>query len=289
MATLKKLIREPLFHFLLLGAAIFVLYASSTRHKMEGPGEIVVTQGTIENLVTGFTRTWQRPPTEDELKGLMRDYIRQEAAYHEAVALGLDRDDMIVRRRLQQKLEFLLGDSTAGIEPSDVELQDFVQAHIGLFSTEPRFSFRQIYFNPQLHGGDAHRDALRALEELQRVGPRSIPARLGDPFLLERSFENVPLSDVKKTFGERFASELSTLPIGVWQGPIDSGYGTHVVYVVQRSEGHLPTLAEVRDQARREWLDARRREATDRFYQTLLSRYTVRIEAPPERKVAELH
>ena len=93
-----RLIREPLFHFLILGAVIFAVHGLTTRHQTDKPGEIVVTQTSIENLVTGFTRTWQRPPTEDELHGLVRDYIREEAAYREALALGLDRDDMIVRR-----------------------------------------------------------------------------------------------------------------------------------------------------------------------------------------------
>ncbi len=121
-----RVIREPLFHFLILGAAIFAVHGFITRHKTDKPGEIVVTQAAIENLATGFTRTWQRPPTEDELQGLVRDYIREEAAYREALALGLDRDDMIVRRRLRQKLEFVSDDLATRTEPSDAELQSFL-------------------------------------------------------------------------------------------------------------------------------------------------------------------
>jgi hypothetical protein len=284
-----KFIREPLFHFLLLGAAIFAVYGLATRHKTDKPGEIVVTQGTLENLVTGFTRTWQRPPTEEELQGLVRDYIREEAAYREALALGLDRDDMIVRRRLRQKLEFLSDELATRIEPGDAELQSFLQAHTGLFQSEPLLSFRQIYFNPQLHGGNLHHDMARALEDLKRGGSRANTADLGDPFLLERSFKNISLSDVKKTFGEQFASAVAALPLGVWQGPIESGYGTHLVFVAQRSEGRLPALDEVRDQVRREWLDAKRGEATEKFYQAILSRYKVKIELPEEKKVAQVH
>ncbi len=132
-----RLFREPLFHFLILGAVIFAAHGLITRHKTDKPGEIVVTQGAVENLVTGFTRTWQRPPTEDELRGLVSDYIREEAAYREALALGLDRDDMIVRRRLQQKLEFLSDDLATRTQPSDADLQSFLQAHKGMFQTEP--------------------------------------------------------------------------------------------------------------------------------------------------------
>jgi hypothetical protein len=284
-----KFIREPLFHFLLLGAAIFAVHSLATRHKTDKPGEIVVTQGTLENLVTGFTRTWQRPPTEEELQGLVRDYLREEAAYREALGLGLDQDDMIVRRRLQQKLEFLSDNLATRNEPSDEELQSFLQAHVGLFKSEPLFSFRQIYFNPQLHGGNLHREIAHLLEDLERAGSRAHTADLGDPFLLERSFESVSFSDVKRTFGDQFASALLALRLGMWQGPIDSGYGTHLIFVAQRSDGRLPALDVVRDQVRREWLDAKRKEATDKFYQAILSRYKVKIERPEEKKVAQVH
>jgi hypothetical protein len=283
-----KIIREPLFHFLLLGAAIFAVYGVVTRHKTDKPGQILVTQGTLENLVTGFTRTWQRPPTEEELQGLVRDYIREEAAYREALTLGLDRDDMIVRRRLQQKLEFLSDELATRTEASDAELQSFLQTHIGLFQSETLFSFRQIYFNPQLHGRNLHRDMARALGDLERAGSRANTADLGDAFLLERSFENVSLSDVKRTFGDQFASALAALRLGIWQGPIDSSYGNHLVFVAQRSEGRLPALDEARDQVRREWLDAKRKEATDKFYQAILSRYKVKIEPPEEKKLVQV-
>lgn len=283
-----KITREPLFHFLLLGVAIFVVYGVVTQHKTDKPGQIVVTQGTIDNLTTGFTRTWQRPPTEDELQGLVRDHIREEAAYREALALGLDRDDMIVRRRLQQKLEFLSDDPATRTEPTDAELQSFLQAHSDSFRTEPLFTFHQIYFNPQLRGAHLNGDAARALGDLQRAASRVHDGDLGDPFLLQQSFNNVPLSDLKKTFGEQFAAALSALPVGTWQGPIGSGYGAHLVYVVRHIASRLPALAEVQDQVRREWLDAKRRQATDKFYETILSRYSVRIQAPEVKRLAQV-
>ena len=136
----KRIIRDPLFHFLLLGAAIFAIYGFAKRHSTDKPGQIVVTQSTIENLVTGFTRTWQRPPTEEELRGLIRDYIREEAAYREALAMGLDRDDMIVRRRLRQKLEFISDDLASRTEPTNDQLQSFLRAHPELFQREALFS-----------------------------------------------------------------------------------------------------------------------------------------------------
>jgi PPIC-type PPIASE domain len=282
-----RIVRDPLFHFLLLGAAIFAVYGFATRHKTDKPGEIVVTKGTIENLVTGFTRTWQRPPTEKELRGLIRDYIREEAAYREALAMGLDRDDMIVRRRLRQKLEFLSDDLASRTEPSDKVLQAFLEAHPELFQKEALFSFQQIYLNPQVHGANLQRDESRLLNLLQKGQPDV--AALGDPFLLAESFQDIALADVKKTFGEQFASGLSALPIGEWRGPVSSSYGAHFIFVSQRTEGYLPALADVRDQVRREWFNAKRIEATDRFYEALLRRYTVKIAPPEEKKLAQVH
>ncbi|HKV77649.1 MAG TPA: peptidyl-prolyl cis-trans isomerase [Candidatus Sulfotelmatobacter sp.] len=284
-----KIVRDPLFHFLLLGAAIFAIYGIVKRHSTDKPGEIVVTAGTVENLVTGFIRTWQRPPTEEELRGLVRDYIREEAAYHEALAMGLDRDDMIVRRRLRQKLEFLSDDLASRTQPSDNDLQAFLWAHPELFQKETLFSFQQIYLNPQIHGRNLKRDESRLLNLLQKIAQQPDLAVLGDPFLLPQRFQDMSLSDVKKTFGEQFASGLSRLPIDQWQGPVSSSYGAHFIFLSQRSESYLPALADVRDQVRREWLDVKRAEATDRFYEAILRRYTVKIEPPEEKKVAQVH
>jgi hypothetical protein len=281
-----RLLREPLLHFLVLGAAIFTAFSFVNRHETNTPGEIVVTQGTLDNLVTGFTRIWQRPPTEEELRGLVRDYIREEAAYREALAMGLDRDDTVVRRRLRQKLEFLSDDLASYTEPSEADLEAFLNANPRLFQTEPRFSFRQIYLNPQLHGANLQREEVRILEELQDAEGHASLSAFGDPLLLAESFENVSLAEVKQTFGEQFASGLSALTPGRWQGPVNSGYGAHLVFLFRRSEGHLADLTEVRDQVRREWLNAKRTETTEKFYQALLSRYSVKVDMPEQEKVA---
>ena len=284
-----RLLREPLLHFLLLGAVIFAAFDLLSRHKANKPSEIVITRGTLENLVTGFTRTWQRPPTQEELQGLMTDYVREEVAYRRAVVMGLDRDDTIVRRRLRQKLEFLSDDLAARNAPSDGDLQAFLQSHADNFKTESTFTFRQIYLNPQLHGANLGRDEARVLADLRRAGQHAELTSFGDPFLLAQSFESVSLSELKKTFGEQFTSGLSAIAPGRWQGPVNSGYGAHVVYVVERREGHLPALAEIHDEVRREWLNVKRVEATDKLYQSLLQGYTVRIEPAENKKVAQVH
>ena len=284
-----KLLREPLVHFLLLGAAIFATFSLLSRHRVDKPGEIVITQGTLENLVTGFTRTWQRPPTQEELRGLMTDYVREEVAYRRAVAMGLDRDDTIVRRRLRQKLEFLSDDLSARVMPTDADLQVFLQSHVDNFKTETTFTFRQIYLNPQLHGTNLQRDEARLLADLQPARQQSDLTPLGDPFLLPQSFQNFSLSEVKKVLGDQFAIGLSTVAPGRWQAGVVSGYGAHLVYVVQCHEGRLPSLTEIHDEVRRQWLDAKRGEATEKLYEALLKGYTIRIELPEEKKVAQVH
>jgi parvulin-like peptidyl-prolyl cis-trans isomerase-like protein len=281
-----KILREPLLHFVLLGAVIFAVYGLVTRHRTDKPGEIVLTQGTLENIITGFTRTWQRPPTEEELRGLVREYIREEAAYREALAMGLDRDDTIVRRRLRQKLEFLSDDLATRVEPTDADLQSFLQAHPGLFQSEPLFSFRQVYLNPQQHAANLSANEARLLAELRRAGSNSDLSSLGDPFLLAPSYQDISLAEVKQIFGDQFASALATLPTSLWQGPVTSGYGKHFVFLSQRTERSLPALSEIRDQVRREWFNTKRNDATEKFYQALLKRYTVKIEPPEEKKVA---
>jgi PPIC-type PPIASE domain len=283
-----KLIREPLLHFIVLGAVIFAAFGFVSRNRTDKPGEIVVTQGSLENIINGFTRTWQRPPSESELRGLVLDYIREEAAYREALSMGLDRDDTIVRRRLRQKLEFLSDDIASRTEPTDAELRTFLEKHSALFQSEPTFSFRQVYLNPQLHGPNLAQDEARLLADLQHTGPNADLSSHGDPFLLAQNFQSASLSEVKQTFGDQFAASLSTFSPGSWSGPVISGYGTHIVFVTQRNEGRIPQLADVRAQVRNEWFGARRTEAMDKFYDTLLRHYTVKIASAEGKKVAQL-
>jgi len=282
--TIKHFLREPLLHFLFLGAAIFVVHGLVSQNLSSAPQDIVVTSGKIENLAATFARTWQRPPTQAELDGLIQDYVREEACSREATALGLDRDDTVIRRRLRQKLEFVAEDLAAPAEPNDDELRTYLQAHPQAFASEPQFSFRQIYLSPERHRQNLAQDAERLLAELQRASDTSGGAGWGDPFLLPHEFENTSSSEIKNLFGEKFVAGLETLQPGAWQGPLASGYGVHLVLVTQRTEGRVPALAEVRETVRREWANMQRLAASEKFYQELLRRYTVIIEKPPEGK-----
>jgi len=279
---MKRMLREPLLHFLLLGAVLFVAYGMMQTSGNAGPNEIVITQGQIEHLVTGFTRTWQRPPTSEELAGLVHDRVREEVYYREAMAMGLDKDDTVIRRRLRQKMEFVSDDIADQAEPSDAELNAYLQAHPDMFRTEPRFSFSQVYLNPEKHDDHLAADAAQLLTQLNRSETdNDVMANinmLGDAFMLEHQFTTVRRSEVANLFGEAFAEKLGELTTGQWLGPVKSGYGFHLVLVSERTEGGMPALADVRDTVIREWANARRLQANEKFYQELLQHYTVTIE-----------
>jgi hypothetical protein len=249
---MKKLIREPFLHFLLLGAAIFLAYHFISARSDNQPGRIVITQGDIMSMMIGFSRTWQRPPTREELDGLIREQVREQVYYHEAVAMRLDQDDPIIRRRLQQKLEFLTDDVTAVAEPTDAELAEYLKTHAGAFRVDRRVTFSQVYLDPSKHGERLTQDANQLLFQLRQQGRDVDLDSLGDAFLLEHRFEGTSTTEISKQFGDKFVAKLADVPIGQWLGPVESGYGMHLVFVEQRTEGRLPELTEVRDAVRRE-------------------------------------
>lgn len=283
--SMKRLLEEPLLHFLLLGAGLFAAYALVARPAgPPPPGHIVVSAGRIEHLATGFVRVWQRPPSDTELAGLIDDWVREEIATREAMALGLDKEDTVIRRRLRQKFEFVSDDIAAQAEPTDAELGAFLRAHPDRFRVEPRFTFSQVFLDPTRHGTNLARHAAEMLARLKQAGDAADPREVGDSFLLEPTFLATPAGEVRKQFGEQFATALAGLPPGQWQGPIESGYGAHLVLVRERTEGHVPGLAEARDSVLREWTNARRLEGNERFYRELRKRYTVTVERPEKAK-----
>jgi hypothetical protein len=267
-----------LLHFLLLGAALFTAYTLVHRGGSTDVHEIVVSAGQLEHLAEGFARVNQRPPTPDELRGLVGDYVRGEVYNREALALGLDRDDPVIRNRLRQKLQFLSEDVATTAQPTDEQLRAYLQAHANTFRLEQQYTFSQVYFNPDRRHEHLARDAERALATLRAGDADADPVAQGDPFLLDREFQLLPATEVSKLFGETFTKRLAELPIGTWQGPIESGYGQHLVFLRARTAGRMPTLEEVRVAVSREWMNQERLRANDVFYQGLLQRYKVIIE-----------
>jgi hypothetical protein len=288
-------LREPLLHFLLLGAGLFALHGWLNGTGALGTDRIVIDRGQVDHLAAGFARLHQRPPTHDELQGLIDEAIKEEVFYREALAQGLDRDDVIVRRRMMQKLEFTAEDIAPIPEPGDAQLQAWLTAHPADFALAPRYTFQQAYLDPQKHGARLEADAQALLATLRARGAQADAAAFGDPFLLDHRVDDAPADDLRGRFGARFVDALAALPAGTWQGPVASGFGLHLVFVERRDVERLPTLAEVRADVRREWLHAQRQARDARFYAGLRKRYDVRVEqpAPPStgagaQRVAEL-
>ncbi len=280
-----KFLREPLFHFLLLGAALFVGYRLMNRAPEIGTQQIVVSPGQIEHMVNTFARTWQRPPDEVEVKGLIDQYVREEVFAREAMKLGLAQNDVIIRRRLQQKMEFIADDFAAGVEPAEAELAAYLEKHPDAFRRDQRLTFRQVYLNADKRGDKLTADAAQMLADLKAKGARADASELGDPSLLPPSLADEPQRGIESSFGSEFAAQLTKLPVGEWSGPIKSGLGTHLVFIEQRTEGRMPALDEVRAQVQREWASERRTETNRRFLDELLKQYAVTIEWPKDKAV----
>lgn len=277
---LLAIIKEPLLHFILLGALIFGVFNVIPGEQNGQYGEIVVTSAMIENLNNIFSRTWQRQPSETELNGLIQDYIREEIAVREAVALGLDRDDSVMRRLLRQKLEFVTEEAALQVEPTEVQLQQYLQSHPETFSSEASISFSQIYFNPQQRTVKNEADIVALRERLNANKEQIDATALGDITSLGYQFDDVSISEIGRIFGEQFVAELNALEPGKWMGPLKSGYGLHLVKIDRHIPGVVLELAQVHDAVRREWLNSQRASALDKFYQQRLQTYRVKIDRP---------
>jgi len=280
MQRVRELLREPLVHFLLIGAALFLVFGLARQGTGSASNRIVVSASEVEQLSAQFTRTWMRPPTDDELAGLVREYVRDEVYYREALAMGLDRDDPIIRRRLRQKLEFILEDLTAEQVPGDAVLAEFMRGHPDRFRIEPKISFEQVYLNPDRHP-DPVVDADKMLARLQAGAS---PETVGDPTMLQNRYDQATTRDIARSFGDEFAVQVAALQPGEWVGPIYSGLGAHLVKVTRREAERTPRLDEVRDQVEREWMAQRRQELKDLTYHRLLENYEVVIEPPSDAK-----
>jgi len=283
----KRWIKEPLLHFVLIGAALFAAFALLSARDDVPRDAIVVSAGKIDHLAALFQRTWQRPPTRSELEGLIDDFVREEAAYREGLAVGLDRDDTVIRRRIRQKLDFIAEDVADLIEPDEAALEAYLAANPERFRVDPRLWFRHVYLDPEKRRDTLEADVRELLARLE--GDPSLDAfMLGDAILLEPAYGDVSTREIAGLFGSQFTSSLAELEPGAWHGPIASGYGVHLVFIDERRGGRQPPLDEIRAQVEREWANAHRLETTEQFYADLLKRYEIVIEWPEDAMPKEV-
>lgn len=275
---MRNIITEPLLHFLVIGAVLFLGFALFQSPEEAADNTITISQNDINVLKANFARTWQRHPTQEELDGLVEEKIRDEIAYREALAMGLDRDDAYIRRRLRMKLELMLEDIGKNMVPTEEELAEFLEQHPELFRQEAQIRFSHVYLNSDRHRNSLDRDADQLLAQLNEAGAEIDPEQFGDAIMLPRTYPLSPLSVIGRQMGEVFTKQLSGLETGKWQGPVPSSYGYHLVLVQESIEGRAPDLSEIRHLVEREFMARRRKEIKDTTYTKLRGRYQIVME-----------
>ncbi|MBU3068795.1 peptidyl-prolyl cis-trans isomerase [Aestuariicella sp. G3-2] len=270
----RRWLKEPLFHFLLIGACLFGLYALIKPVDFRDDNTIVVDQNRIDYMKARYERTWNRQPTAAELDALIDNYIVEEILYRQALAMGLDKNDSVIRRRMQQKMEFFTADSVDLLSPSDADLEAYLQAHTERFIQPSVFSFEQIYISTDLPADT--RDARIAEIQAQLAAGKPVQ---GSASTLPRDFSESSALQVDRQFGQGFADQIEQLPLNQWSAPIRSGLGLHIVKVTRLQKSYLPPLAEIRSQVQREWQTTKRRELKTAMIENLKENYAIVIEA----------
>jgi hypothetical protein len=274
--------REPLVHFLGIGALLFGVFGLVNDEASSVPANrIEITAADVDRLQERWSKQWNRPPNETELKGMIEAHLREEVLYREGLALGLDKNDTIIRRRLAQKMEFLAEDLANQVLPTDEELQEYLDQNPDRYRSPARFTFTQVYFSIDQRGAEAYKDAERLLSKLQNNTATPIRvADRGDRLMLDQDYVQSTELEVAKLFGQHFSEQLLEIQEGSWQGPIESGYGIHLVRIHDKVEPRLPELAEVLKRVQVDLESERRRETNKKIYEQLKARYEIVVESP---------
>jgi parvulin-like peptidyl-prolyl isomerase len=276
---ISRLLREPLIHFLLLGAVLFAVnhYVQPTRGVAPPSSkQIQLSLDDLGQLVMLFQAQWRRQPTAQELNRLVENKVQEEILYREALAMGLDKDDTIVKRRMAQKLQFLAEDVAAAREPTTTELKHWFEKNKAMFAQPSRVSFRHLYFSPDRRGVHARDDAAKALAKLAgQPQDAKLAASLADPFMFQDYYRDRAPEYLGKEFGPQFAGAVAKLAPGSWQGPMQSGFGWHLVFVDTLIPGRVPAFEEIEPDVKTAWLSEQKTLAWEKAYKDLRAKYTV--------------
>ena len=279
--VLVRLLKEPLLQFLLLGACIYGAYGLfGAAEEDDADLTVVVEANRINSFVAQWQSRWNRPPTRAELDGIINQYVREEILYRQAVALGLNEDDPVTRRRMAQKLEFMTSDLARAVEPTDAELETWFQDNIDQFRAPDLLTFIQVFFDPDARDEATLGDANQVLLQLQQAGvPDSEASQAGDQFMLQNYFQSASELEIRKQMGGGFASALIDLEPGLWHGPVLSGFGVHLVYVYEHTQAPPPVLSEeLRPPVLEAWQAGQMQDFNETFYEALKSRYHIVVE-----------
>jgi hypothetical protein len=263
-----NIVREPIVLFFLFGLILFIVYERATTYYELQNKKITVTEAQIQLLSETFMKTWNREPTEQELKAQIENYIKDEIFYKEAVALGLDKSDIAVKRRLRQIMEMMM-DDMATVYPSEDQLKRYLSENPDKFRQDPTISFRHFYFSTE------NRElALEVLGKMKDTLPVD-ESNFDGLALIPNEFSGESYRGVERLFGKSFTDDIFKLDVGSWEGPVESAYGYHLVYISQIEEGFVPELSGIWDEVEREWSQERKMQVKDQQYQKIKERYTI--------------
>jgi len=286
LLKLERWLREPLLHFLLLGLVLFVAYAYFQRGRggVESSKQIALSLDDLRTMDMYFQSQWHRQPTPNEFQAMVEDKVREEVLYREALAMGLDKDDTIVKRRMAQKMQFLAEDVAAAHEPSTAELKAWFEKNSNKFALPSRYSFRHLYFSPDKRGKDAQADATQVLSKIAGQPEDSkLAASLADQFMFQDYYGDRAPDALAKEFGPQFVVALEKLKPGSWQGPIESGYGWHLVFVDTVIPGRIPAFEEMEPDVKTAWLAEQKKQAWQKAYADMRAKYSVLLPAPSDK------
>jgi peptidyl-prolyl cis-trans isomerase C len=287
--VLKRCLREPLLHFLLLGVVLFAAYAYMQRGRggVESSKQIALTFDDLRTMDMYFQSQWHRQPTPAEFQAMVEDKVREEVLYREGLAMGLDKDDEIVKRRIAQKMQFLAEDVASAHEPSTAEIKSWFDKNSSKFALPSRYSFRHIYFSPDKRGKNAQEDAAKVLAKIAGQPEDSkLAVASGDSFMFQDYYGDRTPEAIAKEFGPQFAVALEKLKPGSWQGPIESGYGWHLVFVDTVIPGRIPAFEEMEPDVKTAWLAEQKQQAWAKAYKEMRAKYTVLLPDPSAQPAA---
>jgi len=279
----SKLLREPLLHFILVGAALFLIfYITVDRSNFNQSKDIIViSTSDIDRLSYLFEKTWSRQPNDSELRGIVDGYLEEEVLYREAIMLGLDKDDTVVRRRMRQKMEFFVNDLTEQTEPTEKQLKEYLVKNKDKYRTESRLSFKQIFFKPDKDSEDISNRIINIKDNLNQQSKSSkYTKNIGDATMLPVELEKTSISEIDSQFGRRFSDKLSELDQNRWEGPIESAYGFHLIFLEEKTEGYDPGLSEIHSEVERDWKYSLQKELEQEYFRKKLDQYQVQIKWP---------
>jgi peptidyl-prolyl cis-trans isomerase C len=276
-------LREPLLHFLLIGAALFAIYhwLNPTVASLNTSRRIELTNDDLRQLEISWIAQWRRPPTSEEMGKLVEERVREEIFYREGLALGLDRNDTIVKRRMAQKMEFLSDDVSDLREPSPEDLKNWYAKNGAQFAVPARITFRHVYFSPDKRGGQSEAAARQALERIGQTSDAAQAMALGDRFMFQDFYADCTSDQVGNVFGVKFSEALANLKPGIWNGPIQSGLGWHLVWVESITPRRVPEFEEVNlKDIKAQWVSAQRAETKRQLFTAMKARYEVVLPKP---------